>query len=258
MAGLIVSFSTVSTPVSAHETFLLPAKNAWSVGNQIEIRMASSLSFPVLTWGITQDRISKTVIRLGGVDVTTFSLNNNDAFLKVSFMAQHSGSGVVAMSTKPRSGVIGPENTEGYLDEIGAAPSVREAFRALPGEAALHRSYAKHTKTFICVEDCSASRSANTTPVGQELEFIADAGATNVFQLLRAGNPLSHHEVKVRTSDKKLHKFATDGNGELTIGGEISGVIMLTAVAITLPEQADGLYHSDYATLVLDIARAQQ
>ena len=104
--------------------------------------------------------------------------------------------------------------------------------------------------------------SDRSDPVGQDLEFIAgggfiaSGGGANVFQLLRGGKPLAHHKVKVTTSAKEGHEITTTGSGELTISGKISGVIMLRAVVITLPDQAEGVYHSDYATLVVDITRA--
>jgi len=256
IACLIFSLTAVTAPVLAHNTFLLPAKNTWSVGNPVDIRMASALSFPDLTWGIKQDRISSTFIRVGGETINTFSLTEGKAFLNLGFQADRSGFGVVAMSTKSRFGDIAPEKAEGYFDEIGAAHSVRQAFAALPGEPPLHRSYAKHTKTFICVDDCEAGNTAKSAPVGQALEFIAVGRGTNVFQLLRSGTPLGHHKVKVSTSDKGVHEFTTTESGKLTISGRISGVIMLGAVVITLPDQPDGIYHSDYASLVLEIPKA--
>ena len=365
-ACLIVSLTAVATPVLAHDTFLLPAKNIWRVGHSVDIGLASTLSFPDLTWGVTQDRISSTFIRVGGEAVTTFTLTDGKAFLNVGFQAERSGFGVVALSTKPRFGDIAPEKAEGYFDEIGAAPSVRQAFAALAGEPPLHRSYSKHSKTFICVEDCAAGSATGSTPVaqsstfirvggeavttftltdgkaflnvgfqaersgfgvvalstkprfgdiapekaegyfdeigaapsvrqafaalagepplhrsyskhsktficvedcaagsatgstpvGQALEFIAVDGGANVFQLLSGGKPLAHHKVKVTTSAKEVHEITTTMRGELTMSGKISGVIMLRAVVITLPDQADGIYHSDYATLVVDITRA--
>lgn len=254
LASLLASLSIVTLPAAlAHETFLLPTQHVWKLDSDVKIRMASGLSFPELTWGVSQDRISTAIVQLDGKTINSPSLTDGKAFLTIDFTASQEGVGVVAMSTKPRSGDIKHESTEGYLDEIGAPHSVRQAFRALPGKPSLHRSYVKHTKSLICIESCKDGRYLNSKPVGQKLEFIVTNDNTNSFQLLLDGEPLPNHEVKVRDSTKELFKFETDANGQLSIGEKMSGTIMLAAVAITLPEKANGLYHSDYATLVLNI-----
>jgi len=252
---LIFSLTAVTAPSLAHDTFLLPAKHNWGMGDSVDIKLSSALSFPDITYGPKQDRISSTFVRVGGESVNTFSLTESKAFLTLGFKAEHSGFGVVAMSSKPRFGDIAPEKAEEYFDEIGATQPVRQAFAALSGEPPLHRSYAKHTKTFICVENCVAGNSARSTPTGQALEFVAVDGGTNTFQLLRGGKPLAHHKVKVSTSAKDVYEITTTKSGELTVDGKVSGVIMLLAVVITLPDQADGVYHSDYASLVLESAQ---
>ena len=252
----IFSLTAVTAPSLAHNTFLLPVKHKWSIGQSVDVKLSSALSFPDLTWGPKKDRISSTFIRIGNQPVDEFSLTEGKAFLTLDFKAERSGFGVVAMSTKPRFGDIAPEKAMEYFGEIGAEQSVRRAFLALPGKPPLHRSYAKHSKTFICVEDCEVGNTMKSSPVGQALEFVSVGDSANVFQLLRGGKPLAEHKVKVSTSSKDVQEITTTKTGELTLGGEHSGVIMLLAVVITLPDQADGVYHSDYASLVLEIAQA--
>lgn len=238
--------------VLAHETFLLPIQSVWEMNSNVEVRMASGLSFPDLTWGVNQERISSSTVQLNGKNVASPSFKDGKAFLTVSFNASEAGVGVVAISTKKRSGDIEHKNTEGYLEEIGASESIKQAFRALPGKLPLHRSYVKHTKSFICVKSCRDSRNLSSKPVGQKLEFVTANDGASRFQLLLDGKPLPSHEVKVRDSAKELYQYTTDSRGMFSIGKQVSGTVMLAAVAITLPEKADGLYHSDYATLVLN------
>tara|TARA_Y100000296_G_scaffold81280_1_gene108215 strand:- start:1433 stop:2176 length:744 start_codon:yes stop_codon:yes gene_type:complete len=236
----------------AHETFLLPAQSVWEVDSNVEVRMASGLSFPDLTWGVNQERISSSTIQFNGKNVASSSFKDGKESLTISFNASQAGIGVVAISTKKRSGDIDNKNTEGYLDEIGASESIKQAFRALPGKPPLHRSYIKHTKSLVCVKSCKDSQHITSKPVGQKLEFITANEGLNRFQLLLDGKPLPSHEVKVRDSAKELYKYTTDARGIFSIDEKVSGTIMLAAVAITLPEKAGGLYHSDYATLVLN------
>ncbi len=251
--GVLFSLAAVTTPSLAHNTFLMPAKQHWSVGDNIDVRLTSALSFPDLTWGPKKDRISSTVIRLAGKPVQSFSLTEGKTYLTTAFKADTPGFGMVSMSTKPRFGDIEPEKAEGYFDEIGAARSVRQAFFALPGTPPLHRSYSKHSKAFFCVEDCTLGHKARSTPTGQALEFVAVDGSSHTFQLLRGGKALAGQKVKITNSLKAVSEVTTNDKGELTVSGDLSGVIMLMAVVITLPDQPDGVYHSDYASLVLGL-----
>ena len=254
LVSLLTTLSIANLPSAlAHDTFLLPTKHLWELNSNVDIRMASGLKFPDLKWGVSQDRISTSIVKLNGQEMASPSFTNGENFLSINFDASQAGVGIVAMSTKPRSGEIKHEDTEGYLDEIGASQAVRQAFRALPGKPALNRSYVKHTKSSICIESCKDGQYLNSQPVGQKLEFVTVDGNTNRFLLLLDGKPLPNHEVKVRNSVKKLLKFETDSNGQFSIGEKMSGTIMLAAVAITLPEKANGRYHSDYATFVANI-----
>ncbi|RZM71058.1 hypothetical protein C3B51_22930 [Pseudoalteromonas rubra] len=250
---LLVTLNMLVLPtVLAHETFLLPIQSVWEMNSNVEVRMASGLSFPDLTWGVNQERISSSTVQLNGKNVASPLFKDGKAFLTVSFKASEAGFGVVAISTKKRSGDIEHKNTEGYLEEIGASESIKQAFRALPGKPPLHRSYVKHTKSLICVKSCKKSQDLSLKPVGQKLEFITANEDLNRFQLLLDGKPLPHHDVKVRNSEKELYQYRTDSRGMFSIGEQVSGAVMLAAVAITLPEKPDGLYHSDYASLVLN------
>jgi uncharacterized GH25 family protein len=250
---LLVTLNMFVLPIAlAHETFLLPTQSVWEMNSNVEVRMASGLSFPDLTWGVNQERISTSTIQINGKNVASPSFKDGKGFLTISFNASQAGHGVVAISTKKRSGDIEHKNTEGYLEEIGASESIKQAFRALPGKPPLHRSYVKHTKSLVCVKSCKVSRHLSSKPVGQKLEFITATYDSSRFQLLLDGKPLPHHEVKVRDSEKELYQYITDSHGTFSIGEEVTGTVMLAAVAITLPEKPDGLYHSDYASLVLN------
>ncbi|MBM7074690.1 DUF4198 domain-containing protein [Shewanella sp. 202IG2-18] len=249
---LITLHMFVLPTAMAHETFLLPTQSVWEMNSDVEVRMASGLSFPDLTWGVNQERISSSTVQLNGKNVADPSFKDGNGFLTVNFNASEAGVGVVAISTKTRSGDIEHKNTEGYLEEIGASESIKQAFMALPGKPPLQRSYVKHTKSFICVKSCKGSRDLSSKPIGQKLEFITANDDAGRFQLLLDGKPLPHHEVKVRDSEKELYQYRTDSRGMFSIREQVSGTVMLAAVAITLPEKPDGLYHSDYASLVLN------
>ncbi len=251
LIGLIGAVFAV--PAFAHKTFLWPAKFMWGTGDKVEVALTSALAFPKLEFGPGKDRIAFSAAILAGQKIDTFSLAENETYLNLEFTAKTSGFGVVAMSSKTRSGAIKPEDTEGYLDEIGASQAVRQAFNDLPGSPPLNRSYNKHTKTFICVDTCKDGASEKYKPVGQKLEFVAAQSGDRDFVLLLDGKPLAGQDVVIYGTDGNGVATVSDINGLVQIKPDHKGVAMLTAVWITLPAEPDGVYHSDYTALTLKL-----
>jgi uncharacterized protein DUF4198 len=254
-AAFIVA-ALAAGPSLAHQTFLLPGKFVWDAGERVDVALTSALSFPDLQFAPTRDRISFTSVVVDNKAVDDLSYDEKETFLNVSFMPDRAGFAVAAMSSKARFGEISAEDTSDYLDEIGASDAVRQAFEALPGEPPLNRSYSKHTKTFFCVETCSTGGEASLAPVGQPLEFLAVESDPNTFLLLRDGEPLAGHAVTVVSPDFEVQELTTGKDGLVHVDASLMGVAMISSIWITLPDQADGVYHSDYATLTIDRTRA--
>ncbi len=257
IASACFTLALLAGSALAHQTYLQPQKFNWSVGDKVEIIMTSALSFPDLLSGPSPDRIAFARIMVGGKEVSDFSYQEEETFLTISFDAAESGMAVAALSSKIREGAIEPEDVEMYLEEIGASDAVRQAFLDLPGDPALNRSYRKHTKTFFCVDDCDNGKEIATEPVGQALEFIALDGQHHSFQLVLEGAPLANHEVQVVTANQTASLVSIDEGGMVHLDHALSGPTMMIAVWITLPDQPDGIYHSDYATLVVDLPEMQ-
>ncbi len=257
IASACFTLALLAGSALAHQTYLQPQKFNWSVGDKVEIIMTSALSFPDLLSGPSPDRIAFARIMVGGKELSDFSYQEEETFLTISFDAAESGMAVAALSSKIREGAIEPKDVEMYLGEIGASDAVRQAFLDLPGDPALNRSYRKHTKTFFCVDDCDNGKETATEPVGQSLEFIAMDGKHHSFQLVLEGAPLANHEVQVVTADKTATIVTSSDKGIVDLDHALSGPTMMMAVWITLPDQPDGIYHSDYATLVVDLPEMQ-
>ncbi|NOX83980.1 MAG: DUF4198 domain-containing protein [Alphaproteobacteria bacterium] len=249
MAAIIV------TPSLAHKTFLWPSKFLWNTGDVVDVALTSALAFPDLQFGPARDRISFTSVVLDNEAVGALSYEESDTILKVTFTAERPGLAVIAMSSKPRFGEIKPEDASAYLDEIGAEASVRAAFEALPGSPPLNRSYSKHSKTFICIETCSIGYEARFASAEQALQFVAVKSDKTAFMLLRNGKPVASHAVSVNTSDQAHHDLSTNEDGIVTIDPAMTGAVMMMSIWITVPDQPDGVYHSDYATLTVDLSQ---
>lgn len=253
VVGIIVLTALGVAPAWAHQTFLLPARHHWSSGDHVTIGLTSALAFPDSESGPATDRILSTAIIVGGKTLDTFTLTPGKTTLDLQFKAERSGLAVVAISSKSRYGEIARENAEDYFDEIGASEATRRRFAALSGSPALRRSYSKHTKAIVCIDDCLKGHAARGDAIGQALEFVAVADNDRGFRLLRDGKPLADHAVTLDLLNKVQQQITSDATGAVAIDMKVHGVVMLGAVVITLPDQADGIYHSDYATLVVEL-----
>lgn len=255
-AAILVSGSMLLSSALAHQTFLLPDQFVWSINEPVEVILTSALSFPNVEHGPTKDRIEYSHVDVGGETVDELNFTESETALSISFSPTRSGLAVIAASSKPRAGEIAPDDVDMYLDEIEADKSTREAFDELPGSPALNRSYSKHAKTYICIETCAGENHA-AMPVGQKLEFVSANFENNSYRLLLDGEPLSGQSVTITPVDGESVKIDTDENGTFKIIETLSGVVMVSAVWITLPEQPGGVYHSDYATLTVDLDQAR-
>lgn len=233
----------------AHQTFLLPGTFESAVGETVNVSMTSALSFPNMEHGPTKDRIAFAQAIIGSESISDFVFEESDTALNIGFSTGEQGVAMVAVSSKPRAGEIPPEDVGIYLDEIEAADDVRAAFEALPGSPPLQRSYAKHAKTFVCIANCDDT-SVVETPIGQKLEFVA--AGENGFRLLLDGAPLAGKQVTIVPMAGESLVTESEENGMVRLN-DTTGVVMLTAVWITLPDSPDGVYHSDYATLTIDL-----
>jgi len=246
----------LATPSYAHKTFLAVERYVWDAGEVIEVSLTSALEFPNIEYGPAQDRISSISVFVGDQEISDIAFEEGEVALTATFTPTNNGPVVIAMSTHPRAGEISPEGAAAYFDEIDAEQSTRQAFDDLPGSPALSRSYSKHTKTFLCVASC-AGPGARNTAIGQALEFVGVAGENRSFALLRDGDVLPGQRVAIYSVDGSHVETVTDDQGVIILENSVSGVVLLSAIWITLPAQADGVYHSDQATLTVSVQPAE-
>lgn len=250
-----LAVALIGTSASAHQTFLLPDQFVSKEGEPLNVALTSALSFPNLEHGPKQDRIAFAYAAIEGSRTEELRYVEKDTLLEISFTPVRSGFAVVGASSKPRAGDIAAEEVDAYLEEIEADEAARRAFADLPGTPQLSRSYSKHAKTFVCVESCPASRTPLFASIGQKLEFVASDAGARFYRLLLDGEPLGSHTVTVVSFAGAAMKAKTDEQGVVAIDGSMKGVIMLSAVRLALPATPGGIYHSDYATLTVDLGQ---
>lgn len=252
--GVVVAGATLGFSASAHQTFLLPDKFQYSERETVSVALTSALTFPNMENGPTEDRIASFFASVGNRALADVSFEEGKTALTMRFTSERTGAATFAISSKPRAGEIPPEDVDIYLDEIEADQAVKEAFDTLPGSPPLQRSYSKHAKAFFCIETCDGADDLSS-PVGQKLEFVAPAAGERSFQLLLDGDPLAGKQVTIVSVEGETSTVTSGENGLVKISDEMLGVIMISAVWITLPDQLDGVYHSDYATLTVDLGQ---
>ena len=239
----------------AHQTFLMPEKFNSAIGEQVNLAITSAGAYPNMEGGPSLDRIPFIHVVLNGQEINKLTFTENETHMNASFTADNAGFAMAAMSSKRRFGEIEPEEAVGYLDYIGVNNEVKAAFLAQEGTPALNRSYNKHTKTFFCVESCDTGRQTAYEAVGQDLEFVASNEAENQFILLLYGKPLAGHKVTVVSPGSDNLELVTNQSGAIDFDTSEMNSIMMTAVWVTAPEQASGVYQSDYATLTVDFSK---
>ena len=252
IAGILVA-GLVSPPAFGHKTYIASERAVWAAVDTIEVSLTSALDYPNIEFGPARDRVAFTSVVVGDVPVDAPDFEETETALVISFDPQTTGFAVVAVSAHPRSGEIASEDVDSYFDEIGADAVVRAAFAALPGSPAMMRSYTKHTKLFLCVAECETGRDAGMRATGQALEFVATGEEGRSFALLRNGERVSGQMVDIHGVDGGHATVETDADGVIQVDHAFSGPTLLSAVWITLPDQASGTYHSDQATLVVTL-----
>lgn len=242
-----------SAPAFAHKTFLTTERHLWDLGNTVEVGLTSALEYPNIEFGPARDRIAFTTVLLANAQVQDLVFEEGETALSVSFQGEESGVAVVAMSTHLREGEIGPEDTAAYLDELDVDPAVRQAFEDLPGSPPLNRSYIKHTKVFLCVSTCETGQESRQTPLGQALEFVGIADDERSFALVRNGETVANQRVTIYSATGEHTVAVTDGDGVVRVAPSFSGVVLLSAIWVTAPDEPTGVYHSDQATLTVSL-----
>ncbi|MBL1430206.1 MAG: DUF4198 domain-containing protein [Robiginitomaculum sp.] len=254
VSSTLLAFTLLAAPALAHPTFLEPEKFNSAVGEQVNLMLSTSLGYPTMENGPSLDRIPFIHVMANGQKIENLAFAKKETHMSTSFTADNAGFAMAAMSSKRRFGEIKPEEADYYLNAIGVSDEAKAAFFAQEGTPALNRSFNKHTKTFFCVETCDGGKEAAYVAVGQDLEFVASNEAANRFVLLLNGAPVADHAVTVVSPGSDDLELNTNQNGVIDFDTSGMKSVMIISVWVTVPEEASGVYQSDYATLTVNFS----
>ena len=172
----------LATPVSAHDTWLIPDQFNVAPKSTVTLDMTSGMEFPKLDAAPKPERVKSANCRLAG---KSFEITNKLAAPNsLQFKAELADEGVATFWVKlpPRAIELTPDQVKEYLDEVDAPEALRQEWAAMK-EPRWRESYTKHPKTFARVGQPQSDRSW-AEPVGMFLEIVPEKDPT----ALKAGD----------------------------------------------------------------------
>ncbi len=259
----LVAFG-VASELNAHDTWLFPVKTTVPVGTRLTLDLTSGMSFPKNEFAIDPNRIETAKVRLG---VRTWSMTRrvvSKKFLRLETTLSQPGVATLWISLKPRTLDLTPALVQEYLDEIGAADSIRAIYPKGGKNPRWREEYRKEAKAFVFVGSAGADTSWKV-PAGASFEIapVSDpgkiaAGQPALFRVLRDGLPLANFPIgSVGAGKSKPRLDRTDANGIVRIVAPAAGRWMLRGTDLRRPPKGvDADWQSVFVTLSLNVRDA--
>ncbi|MEO6076824.1 MAG: DUF4198 domain-containing protein [Dokdonella sp.] len=250
-----LSFVFASASVFAHDTWLLPLRDA---GETIAFEFTSGMDFPNADYAIKPDRIATRGCRVAGATCELATGKSGEHALLLSAKMDRSAAGVLWIDLAPKTLSLDADKVEEYLAEIDPPASVRAAYMAQAEPRHWRETYVKHAKALT--GSAGETPTAWSKPVGSELEIIPSAislltrNSNARFQVLSGGKPLADFAIGVvGGSNAKPRLLRTDGNGEVELPIDGAGYWMLRVTQLTPSTTKNIDWDSHFATLTFDV-----
>ena len=262
--SILVAFTLtailIAAAARAHDTWLLPAKFRAAPGGKVELALTSGMAYPASETAIDPARVERSGLRLAGKTTElTLGEKGKDA-LALTATTASAGVATLFVELHPRTLDLTPEEVDEYLAEIGAAPSVRERYLAMPTPRRWRETYTKHAKTFVRVGEPDADRSW-TEPLGLAFELVPESDPTALqpggqlaVRLLRGGKPAAGMAIGlVREGSPDGVLRTTDESGRATFSLPTAGRWLLRATDLRPSDSKDVDWLSDFTTLTFEV-----
>ena len=244
-----------STPVSAHDTWLLPLRDA---GGTAVFEFTSGMDFPNADYAIKPDRIATRGCRVAGTTCELVTGESGEHALSLSAKMDRSAAGVIWIDLAPKTLTLDADKVDEYLAEIDPPASVRAAYMAQAEPRLWRETYVKHAKAFTGA--ASKTPTAWSKPIGNELEItpsstsLLSKNSDARFQVLSRGKPLADFAIGVVGGpNAKPRLLRTDGKGEVEVRIDGAGYWILRGTQLTPSTTKDIDWDSHFATLSFDV-----
>jgi hypothetical protein len=221
------------------------------------------MAFPKNEFAIDPARIEVASLRLGGQTSSMIRKVVSKKYLRLETPLPRNGVATIWISLKPKTLELTPSQIQEYLEEIGAADSIRAIYPAgRKTNPRWREEYRKEAKSFVFVGASDADTSWKT-PAGTSFEIVPLSnpaklvvGQAATFKVLRNGKPLSNFPVgSVTEARSKPQLDRTDPNGVVRIIPPAAGRWMLRGTDLRRPaakKNAD--WESVFTTLTLNVS----
>ncbi len=258
--ALVLLGSICAVAAWGHDTWLLPEHAAVAPGTEVTLDLTSGMAFPALDSAIKADRVGRALLRLGGKTAGIDTRKTGAKSLQLSTRLGASGVATLAVSLRPKSIELKPEQVAEYLDEIGAPEPVRHAWAETKEPKRWREVYTKHAKTFVRVGEPVADRSW-AEPLGLVLEIVPEkdptalkAGDELPVRLLRKGKPVPGFPLGlVHEGDAQGTLRTTDAAGRAVLHLDRAGRWLLRATDLRPSSRKDASWESDFTTATLEV-----
>ena len=224
---IVAALVAVSPAAKAHDFFLVPHLKP---GNVTTVSATIGSAFPTPEIVVTQDRIASATARaLAGMTRIEVAGPKEKA-LELSLDAA-TGPTVVGVALKPRDVEYGEDRIDLIMGEYQVSAAAKANVAALPRPRTLKVDSRRFAKTIVCRATCEGIVSIPAHDF--ELEFVPVK--SNLFRLMQTGSPLADYPVNIAGSDGKRHEHRSNAAGDVEVGSDIGGRIMLFASTLALP-----------------------
>lgn len=247
--GIVLSLATVGA--SAHDFWIVPTAFDFAVGDTLELRGQTGISFPQSVSAVAVDRIAEARLLGAGSDERLTSFSTAGKSLLIRHRPSVAGQRIVAVALVPRVSPQSAAGFERYL-RLEGAEAVADHYKRegrLPKDSVRMR-VTKTAKTVV--EVGRGGPRAYTRAVGHPLEIVPTvdlfgtrSGTSVTLRVLARGRPLPNATI--------VGGFAPFGSpweapamASAAADGDSHGVRITTnAMGIaTLPLGNDGLWHA--------------
>lgn len=263
MVGAALFAWAIAMPARAHDSWFEPAPplngrpTLWlGTGNQFPV-LESPIAFEYLvSQGCTAAGAGRRAAAVAPAPMQPLGLTERALRLRLPFATPAS----CWAQLQPFDVALEPDSVALYLDEIRAAPAVRQAWSAMQaGGTGWTERYVKHVR--IAFGGVPHADAAGTT-MPFDLRFDRRpgpivAGETLAVQLLRDGRPWPGQALELRSESSPIGVWReTDAEGRVVVQVPLAGRWLLRGVELHRPdaERRPGHWLSRFVMLAFEVA----